>query len=294
MDRYLIYIDAAVDVDFKYIRENDIRFIRMNYTIGGEECVLTGEETEEDVAAFYRRMREGEIASTSQITPYEYEEAFGPELEKGHHILYLSLSSGLSNTYDSALLAREELKDKYPGTEIECVDTLSGTGGMGILLLRAIRNRDAGMSLTDNADDLRSVASHVCHWFTVDDLKYLKQGGRISPATAFVGGMLDIKPVLKVQTDGTLATVNKQRGVSKSLKQILAYYEKSRDDAMGNDVFVGHCDVPDRAQFLKEKILEINPDANIMLTSISLIIGAHVGPGMTVITHYGNRNGDQV
>ena len=292
MNDYEIYIDASVDIDPAYITDNAIRVIPMNYTIGGEEKTLSGEETPEELHEFYERMRNDELASTSQITPFAYDQAFGPTVAKGKAILSISLSSGITKTYESAQVAVEGLREDYgeDKVQVELVDSLAGTGGMGLMLMLAIRNRNAGMSLSENASFLREHARRICHWFMVEDLKYLKHGGRISPTTAFLGNALNIKPILKIADDGSLAIIGKQRGSMKAVNQLVTLYQNAKDTSLGEDVMICHADAPEKAEMAKEKILECNPMAKIQIRPLSLIIGAHVGPGFLTIDHFGNRN----
>ena len=216
MRDYVICIDASVDIEQRWIDENNVVIIPMKYTLGDQEYLMKNRLTDQKLKGFYDAMRAGLMTHTSQITPYFYQQVFGKEAEKGHDILYISLSSGLSNTYSSALTAAGEIEDEYEGIKIEVVDSLAGTGGMGLLLMMAIRAKQNGVSLSENAAALRANAGKVCHWFMVDDLKYLRRGGRISAATAVAGTVLNIKPILKIQDDGTLISIAKKRGLAKA------------------------------------------------------------------------------
>ena len=290
MRDYVICIDASVDIEQHWIDDNGVIIIPMKYTLGEQEYLMENRLTDLKLKEFYDAMRAGQITHTSQITPYYYQQIFGKEAQKGYDILYISLSSGLSNTYSSALTAAGEIEDEYEGTKIEVVDSLAGTGGMGLLLMMAIRAKQNGVSLTDNAAALRANAGKVCHWFMVDDLKYLRRGGRISAATAVAGTVLNIKPILKIQDDGTLISIAKKRGLAKAASFLTECYGGALDASISNDVVIAHADCEKEAEAARDRILSINPDAQVMICGLGPVIGAHTGPGMMAVIHWGNRN----
>ena len=277
MRDYVICIDASVDIEQHWIDDNGVIIIPMKYTLGEQEYLMENRLTDLKLKEFYDAMRAGQITHTSQITPYYYQQIFGKEAQKGYDILYISLSSGLSNTYSSALTAAGEIEDEYEGTKIEVVDSLAGTGGMGLLLMMAVRAKQNGVSLSENAAALRANAGKVCHWFMVDDLKYLRRGGRISAATAVAGTVLNIKPILKIQDDGTLISIAKKRGLAKAASFLTECYGGALDASIS-------------AEAARDRILSINPDAQVMICGLGPVIGAHTGPGMMAVIHWGNRN----
>ncbi|MGO4972481.1 DegV family protein [[Clostridium] aminophilum] len=290
MSEYEIYIDASVDVPADVLNDGNVHIVPMHYTADGAERVMERPLNDGEMKAYYDEMRAGVVMKTSQITPFHYEEAFRDDIEADKGIIYLSLSSGLSNTYTSALTARDTILDEHPDAKIEIVDTLGATGGMGLLLILAVRNREKGMSLEENAAFLRDHALDVVFWFVVDDLSFLRRGGRISAASAIAGTMLNLKPILKITDEGTLTGVSKQRGIAKALKYMASLYEKSHEQTIADDVIICHADDIERAEKIRDMILDINPNARARITSLSPIIGAHTGPGMTCICYLGNRN----
>lgn len=290
MRDYVICIDASVDIEQHWIDDNGVIIIPMKYTLGEQEYLMENRLTDLKLKEFYDAMRAGQITHTSQITPYYYQQIFGKEAQKGYDILYISLSSGLSNTYSSALTAAGEIEDEYEGTKIEVVDSLAGTGGMGLLLMMAVRAKQNGVSLSENAAALRANAGKVCHWFMVDDLKYLRRGGRISAATAVAGTVLNIKPILKIQDDGTLISIAKKRGLAKAASFLTECYGGALDASISNDVVIAHADCGKEAEAARDRILSINPDAQVMICGLGPVIGAHTGPGMMAVIHWGNRN----
>ena len=288
MKQYKILIDASMDVDQETIEGNDIGLVPMTYTRNDVEVILDHIPSDEESKIFYDDMRSGVIMKTTQVTPFYYEKMFRDEASKGNDILYIALSSGLSGTYESAKVASQLTRKEHPEAKIEVVDSLGGTGGMGLLMRAAIRNRASDMSLQENAACLRELAPKICYWFMVDDLIYLKRGGRISAATAFAGNMLQLHPILKIDNDGKLVAFAKEHGIRKTLKKLVSLYDEARND--NNEVILIHADALDNCNILKNSILAANPSANITTCSLSPIVGAHTGPGMLALIHYGNRN----
>lgn len=286
---YELYIDASVDIEQRYLEENGIHIIPMEYTVDDQVYVMDRPQTEEELHVFYGKMRKGSLTGTSQITPYTYEKYFREAAEAGRSLLYICLSSGLSSTYASSLTAAAAVKEDYPEVQIECVDSLGATGGMGLLLLLAIRNREAGMSLMDNAAFLRAHALDMGFWFMVEDLLYLKRGGRISAAAALAGNVLNLKPILQINREGKLVNISKQRGVPRALKYMVDCYEKAHDDTLGSDVVIAHADCRERAEKLADEVRRINPDARIQICPMGPVIGAHTGPGFAAVIHFGKR-----
>ena len=290
MKDYVICIDASVDIDQNFIDDNNIIIIPMKYVLGENENLMENRLSDAELKVFYDAMRSGKMTHTSQITPYFYQQIFSEQAGKGHDILYISLSSGLSSTYSSALSAAEEVIDEFEGLQVEVVDSLAGTGGMGLLLMEAVRMKKSGASVKENAASLRSKARNICHWFLVDDLKYLRRGGRISAATAVAGTMLNIKPILKILDDGSLVSIAKKRGLAKASLFLTDCYKAAMDPEMPSDVIIAHADCEDAANDVRDRILRINPRANVQICGLGPVIGAHTGPGMMAVIHWGNRN----
>ena len=287
---YEIYVDASIDVENSYITDHNIHFIPMKYMIDDQEYVMDRQQTEEELDHFYQKMKDGSITGTSQITPYTYEQVFRKEAEQGHDVLYLCLSSGLSSTYASSLNAAQSVMEDFPDVKIESVDTLGATGGVGLLLMQAIKGRDEGKTISENAAYLRQIAPDIGFWFMVEDLEYLKRGGRVSATAAFAGNVLNLKPVLKINDEGKLINISKQRGVQRAVKYLLECYEGSYDDTISSDVIVAHAVCKERAEKMRDEILRINPGAKVQICPMGPVIGSHTGPGFAAIIHFGNRN----
>lgn len=284
---YLIFSDVSLDIDKNFAADHDIKYVPMEYVLGEETFYCDKPESDSMMHNYYDKLRQKVKTQTSQITPTHYMDLFEPLIKEGNDIIYLSLSSGLSNTYESACLAAQNLKEDYNDAVIEVVDSLSATGGMGLLVESAFANKEAGMSVTENAEWLRKHALNVRHWFKVEDLMYLKRGGRVSAATAVVGTALNIKPILCINREGKLDTIDKKRGNKLALKALVDKFESTYDPSISDIVYISCADCMKDAQTLKEMILEKHPGLKVRMTMLSPIIGAHTGPDMLALIHYG-------
>ena len=286
---YIIFADVSIDVDKKFAAENDVRYIPMEYSLGEEIFYCTEPENDEMMHNYYDKLRNKIKTQTTQITPNKYIDIFEPLVKEGKSILYISLSSGLSNTYDSARLAVQNLKEDYDNVNIEVIDSLGATGGMGLLVESAVTNRDNGMSLEENATWLRKHAMKLRHWVKVEDLMYLMRGGRVSATSAIMGTALNIKPILTINKEGKLVTVDKKRGNKQAIKALLDKFAEDFDATVSNVVYINCADCIEDAKMLKEKVLELKPYVEVKITMLSPIIGAHTGPDMIALIYYGSE-----
>ena len=286
---YIIFSDVSIDIDMAFADKYDLKYISMEYILDDNSFNCSRPENDEMMHQYYEKLRVKASTHTSQIVPNNYVEAFEGYIKEGKGILYISLSSGLSNTYESAHLAAKMLKEDYPECEVEVVDSLGATGGMGILAESACLNREKGMSLSDNAKWLREHANNINFWFKVEDLMYLCRGGRVSATTAVVGTALKIKPILTIDSTGKLQTIDKKRGDKQAMLGLIERFEETYDPDMGNTVYVSCADCRDVAETLKSKLLEKHPDLDIKITMLSPIIGAHTGPDMLSLIYYGSK-----
>ncbi len=284
---YLIFSDVSLDIDKEFAKSHDIRYVPMEYVLGDETFYCTEPENDEMMHNFYEKLRNKVKTQTSQITPSHYMDIFEPLVKEGKSLIYISLSSGLSNTYESALLAVQNLKAEYDEVNIEVIDSYSATGGMGLLVESAFANMEAGMSLEENAAWLRKYSEKVCLWFKVEDLMYLKRGGRVSAATAVMGTALNIKPILRINAEGKLETIDKKRGNKMAFRGLIEKFENNFDPSGGNVVYICGADCMQDAAALKELLLEKHPGLTVRVTMLSPIIGAHTGPDMLALIHYG-------
>ena len=232
-------------------------------------------------------MRAGRVAKTSCVNEDAFENAFTEILEAGQDILYLGLSGGLSVTPDNAKKVAERLAKKYPDRKIKAIDSLSASAGEGLFVYLAVKNRDAGMTLEENAEALEKEIQYVCHWFTVEDLVYLKRGGRVSAATALLGTALNVKPVLHVDNEGHLIKMTQVHGRKKSIKKLAEKLgETIRPDS---PIFISNADCAEDAEMLKDILKNEYGKEVTLITSIGSVIGAHAGPGTLALFFMGSE-----
>ena len=241
------------------------------------------------VKGFYDQMRAGVTASTSAVNPQGWASVMEPVLESGRDILVMAFSSGLSTTYRSAVIAAQELLEKYPQRSIHVVDTLCAALGQGLLIWYACKKRDEGLSLADTAAWVEENKLHLCHWFTVDDLSHLKRGGRISATTALVGTMLNIKPVLHMDDEGHLASIAKVRGRKASITYIADKLAELGEGYENDTVFVVHGDCPEDAETLADLVKSKCGVKNVHIGYLGPVIGAHTGPGVLSLFFLGTH-----
>ena len=283
---YLIVMDASADIDSKVFIEEDIRFIPMQYSLNEEMRESKGIESEELLKSFYDSQRSGELTKTTQITPYQYINFFSKLLNEGYSILYLSLSSGLSSTYQSAMLAASELNDEHKDEKVYVVDSLGATGGIGVLLELACKYRKEGKSIEENCALLNNAKLKLHHFFMVQDLMYLKRGGRVSGATAVVGTVLGIKPILKIDENGKLVNFAQRRGNKLALEELAKLFNENYEL---NDypIYIVDGDAKELGDFLASEIKKLIPEAVVKRNMLSPIIGAHTGPGLVAVCFIG-------
>ncbi|CDM70336.1 DegV family protein [Clostridium bornimense] len=285
---YVIFTDVSSDIEATFVKENDVHFIPMKYMIDSEDKLYTGMYDENVLKDFYSAQKNGAVTKTTQIAPQIYSDIWEPIVKEGNSIIYISLSSGLSSTYQSSVLAANELMEKYPDIKIIPIDSLAGTGGMSLLVELAIENKKNGMTIEDNAAYLNNRKHHICHWFMVEDLMYLKRGGRVSTTTALIGTTLNIKPILKINDEGKLVPIAKKRGIKAALKELLNLYEIASEGGEER-IYITHADCIDNAKKLEKAILEKNPKCKITILMLNPVIGSHTGPGMIAILHFGKK-----
>lgn len=288
MAGYQIFTDATADFNVQSIQTPPfVHIIPMQLTIGGETYTY-GPGGTIDTRKFYAMQRAGAYAATTQIAPDTYFRHFEPALRAGLDILYLGFSSAMSGTFQTARLCARELREQYPGRKIVCVDTRCASVGEGLLVCEAARRQAEGYSLEQLANWAACSQCHICHWFTVDVLDHLRHGGRISSAAAAFGTALQIKPLLHVDPDGRLAVLEKPRGRKQAIRAQLTRMEASWAPEIGTSVNIGHGDCLEAAQQLEEAVRRQFPQAKTEITDIGPIIGAHTGPGMLAVAHWGS------
>lgn len=288
MHTYKIITDSCSDLTKEQYAAYNISHASMTVLYKGEEHTNISDLAQ--VKNFYDSLRQGQTASTAAVNPDSWALVMEEALVKGQDVLCLVFSSGLSTTYQSAVIAAEELREKYPQRQIRVVDSLCAAPGQGLLLHHACAKRDAGYTLDQLAAWCEENKLHLCHWVTVDDLQHLKRGGRISATTAIVGGMLNIKPIIHMDDEGKLNTVAKMRGRKAALE-----YLANKAAQMGNGwdnetVFIGHGDCPEDAAALEALVRQKCPWVkNVVIHYIGAVIGAHTGPGVLALFFLGEN-----
>lgn len=286
---YTIVTDSTANLPDTMIDKYQVEVLSLNYYVDGKEYkgYQKGEAT--DLARFYTMMREKKEIVTSLVNISEAKDTLEAILEKGEDVLYIGFSSGLSGTFQAVSMVIEDLKDSYPNQKIFAVDTLAAALGEGLLVYHALLNREKGMIIDENASWLLQNRMHLCHWFTVDDLFFLKRGGRISSATAVVGTALNVKPVLHVDNEGCLVSVGKTRGRKKSLDALVQHMVDSVEDPEKQMVFISHGDCIEDAEYLANKVRENLAVEDVMVNILDPVIGAHSGPGTVALFFMGNQ-----
>ena len=287
MSEYVIYTDSSCDIDPKLLAEWNVKRISLTFHFKDNEKEYTNDELPVD--EFYQRMRDGEVAVTSAPASGLFADAFKKELTNGLDILYIAFSSGLSNTFNSARLAADELREQYPERSIVIIDSLSASAGFGMLVYLAAARKKEGASLEENAAFIRETIPHQCHWFTVDDLVYLKRGGRISSTVALVGGVLRVKPLLHMDDEGHLIKIDTARGRKQSIRAMADKYGELAIEPGAGPVFISHGDCLADAEYLA-KILKERYGAEVsLITYVGSVIGAHSGPGTLALFFLGKQ-----
>lgn len=287
MREYVIFTDSGCDIPKALLQEWGVECCDLLVTFVGEDKAYA--DSELDPIAFYDRMRKGDMAKTSAVNVDAFLNAFEKEAEKGKSVLYLGFSSGLSATFHCAELAMKQLSEKYPDGKFLAVDSLAASAGQGLLLYSLVEMKKEGKSIDELAAFAVEKRGNMCHWFTVDTLEYLKRGGRVSPAVAFVGNLLGIKPVLHVDDEGHLVNVSKSRGRKAALKALADKFGELAEDKENGTIFVSHADCMKDVESL-EAMLQADYNRKIdRVVNIGAVIGSHAGPGTIAIFFYGKQ-----
>ena len=289
MRDYILMTDSCCDMTAQMAEELDLTVLPLSLEMGGATYRNYLDGREIGFSDFYRRALAGELATTSAISVGDFEAAMRPVLESGKDILCLCFSSALSTTYQSAVIAAQEMQEVYPEGKVYVVDTLCASLGQGLLVYLCAQHKQAGKSLEELRDYAEATKGSVCHWFTVDDLNHLKRGGRISAATALFGSMLSIKPVLHVDDGGHLVAVSKSRGRRASLTALVDRMEQTAIEPAKQTVFISHGDCLEDAQFVAGEIRRRMGVEDIRINYIGPVIGNHAGPGTVALFFVGTK-----
>lgn len=290
MSRYTVITDSSADLTPELVEELKVEVVPLSLAFSETEVYRNYPDNRElDPKDFYRRLRAGEVATTAALNIQDCRDALTPILERGEDVLVLSFSSGLSTSYQSFRLAAQELEEEYPGRKVYVVDSLCASLGQGLFVYHVAKRRDEGATLEELRDYAQSLVPRLCHWFTVDDLHFLKRGGRVSAATAVLGSMLQIKPVLHVDGEGHLTNVAKARGRQASIRALVDKCAELADDPKNQTMFICHGDCLEDAQTLAEMVRERFGTTDIRIGYTGTVIGAHSGPGTLALFFLGQH-----
>ncbi len=283
---YKIITDTCCDFPAQMYQDLGLEVVPLSVLYKGTNY---NEYTEDWLKEMFDGLRAGEKTSTSAVNPEGWANVIEPVVAAGQDALVLVFSSGLSTTYQSAVIAGQELAEKYPGRKINVVDTLCASLGQGLLVWYAAQKRDEGMSLEELTAWCEEYKFKLCHWFTVDDLMYLKRGGRVSAATALVGTMLQIKPVLHVDNEGHLINVSKVRGRKASIEALAKKVGETGIPGANDTIFICHGDCMEDAKYLESRLKELYGTKNVFIYYVGAVIGSHSGPGTLAVFYLGEH-----
>ena len=288
MNTYVIMTDINADLPEEYIREHGLEVLSLSYMIDGETY---DRNHPLEVGEFYNRMRNGSMPTTSQVNPDQAKKAFTACLKQGKDVLYIAFSSALSGTYNSGRIAAEEIKEEglFPDRKLVVLDSLSASLGQGLLVHKAVQLKEAGKSLEETVSWVEENKLNLCHIFTVDDLFHLHRGGRVSKATAVLGTMINIKPILHVDEEGRLTPIGKVRGRRKSLSALADRMGEQIKGFENPEVFISHGDCLEDAEYVEKLVRERFGVENFVINHVGPTIGAHSGPGTMALFFMGNQ-----
>lgn len=287
MSKYLIMTDSGSDLSADLLQSWGVDCLELTFHEAGKTVEYKGSDM--PTKDFYQQMREGKIFQTAAVGYQQFRDYLVSKLEQGHDVLYIAFSSGLSSTAATGQMVAKELNEEYPDRKIMVVDSLCASSGQGLFLYLAVQNQQAGMTMEENVAALEQKRPNLCHWFTVDDLVYLKRGGRVSATAALVGTVLNIKPVLHVDDEGHLIAMNKVRGRKQSIKALFEQYCNLAEQPEGGVYFISHGDCLEDAKYLESLIHDKFGHNATVIWDVGPVIGAHSGPGTLALFFLGTH-----
>ncbi|MDR1570506.1 MAG: DegV family protein [Oscillospiraceae bacterium] len=285
---YTLMTDSTCDLTPEYLRSVNVPAIALSYTINGETHFDGNYEGAATIESFYELQRQGQRATTSQISSTQYIEGMSPYLEKGD-LIYLCFSSALSGSYASACVAGEELRLKYPNRTLYIIDTRAASLGEGLLVMHAVQKRDDGLSIHELKEWVELNWRNYCHIVTVDNLHHLRMGGRISAATEFIGSIFDIKPMIYLNLEGKLIPDGKARGRKRSLDKLVAQTKADIVNPEEQILTICHGDCLADAKYVRERLIKEVGVKDVLIGYTGTVIGSHTGPGVLAVFFVGNN-----
>jgi len=285
-NNYKIFIDAGSDLDKSFIESGEVEILPMGYTMNGKVLEWTGSEPDSAAKKVYDSQRNGDLTETIPLKQEDYNQKFENIIRHGLGVLYISMSSVMSKSNHYAKETKRTMASKYGNVPFYVIDSLSTTGGTGIMIERAISNKQRGYTLEQNAQDVAQLSGHVKSWFYMNDLDYLRRDGKTSASKSFFGTLLGIKPILEISSDGQLRQINKSFGTKRACEVLKDLYFSNGGSVEGTSVYITHSNDIENALLLRKLVLKENPSLNIKMQMLTPIIGAHTGPGVITIHHY--------
>lgn len=284
----VILTDSCCDLPISYVKENDVKVLPIRVSIDKEEF-------HDDLGQslgyheFYEKIRSGKMPTTSQVTSYNFEEAFRSEVEQGNNVLYIGFSSALSGCVNSARVAKKTIEEEFREADITVIDSLCASLGLGLLVYYAIEMRNNNKSKEEIVSWIEENKLKLNHWFTVDDLNHLQRGGRVSKAAAAFGTILSIKPIMHVDNEGRLIPLTKVKGRKKSIRILMEHMKEKVVNPQDQVVFISHGDCEEEAIWLKKLIIEELKVKDVLINPIGAAVGSHSGPGTMALFFIGNN-----
>ncbi|GEK88034.1 EDD domain protein, DegV family [Alkalibacterium putridalgicola] len=288
---YQIITDSCSDLPLELVERYNLAIVNFTIRIGDEELADDmGEKFDKE--DFFQRLKEGETASTSQVNVHSYLEKFKHYIEQGMPVLYLAFSSALSGSFNSAVQAKRMLEEEFGEVDIDIIDTKAASLGQGLLVYEAVQKQEEGYTKEELIDWVEENKLNYHSWVTVDDIKHLHRGGRISSTAATVGSLLHVKPILIMDPEGRLVPATKLRGRKKSLNYLVEQTIKGVNDPENHSIFIGHVGVQEEAELIRDKILERVSPKEMIVSSYGPTVAAHTGFGSIAVFSYGHSRTD--
>ncbi len=284
----IIMTDSSCDLSSDYIKASNVYVIPFTYNIDGQDYVDDLGQTM-TYAQFYDKIRAGSMPTTSQITSYTFEKAFKQFIDEGYSIIYIGFSSALSETFNNAIIAKNSILEENPSADITVIDSKSASVGLGLIIYYAAEMLKEGKTKEEIVEWVENNKLKSNHWFIVDSLDHLKRGGRISAASAAIGTLLEIKPILIVNGEGRLEVAKKVRGRKKSIKTLLEILKERIENPEEQVIFINHGDCLNEAEYLRDLLLKEVKVKDVMINYVGPIIGTHTGPGMLCMVFLGEE-----
>ncbi len=284
MSKFDIYTDSSCDLTKEMIEKYDLKIMQLEVTIDDNPPVL---DHDIEPKKLYDKLREGAMAKTNAVTPGYFEDNMRKTLEEGKDILYIGFTSGLSVTYNNGAMIIGELQEEFPDRKLMHIDSLSASVGQGLLVHYAAVKREEGASMEEVFQGVMEMKDKIHHQVTVNDLFFLKRGGRVSATAAVAGSILSLKPMIDVNAEGKLDTLGTVRGRKAAMKELVAKMKETADLDTWNQVFISHGDCLEDAEHVRDMVLEAFPNTQVNISYVGAVIGAHTGPGVIALCYLG-------